>query len=77
MLEVQSIPEIHQSQDDIHLIVDKAHKIQASTQYCVNILLHSSQQLRHIRTSSKPMPLYHYLVLPVEAYGPSIEIVDQ
>ena len=77
MLELQPITEIHQYWDDIHSIVEKAHEIQASPQSCVKILLHSSQKLGRIGTSPKPMPLYHFPVLPGEACRQNIATVDQ
>ena len=77
MLEIQPIPEIHQSRDDIHLIVDKAHRLQASTKSCVNILLHYSNQLGRIGIIPKPMPFYHSTVLPGKTCRPNIAKVDR
>ena len=77
MLKLQPIPEIHQSRYDIHLILDKAHELQASPQSCVNILLRYSQQLGRIETSLNTMPLYHSPVLPGKACRKNIATVDQ
>ena len=77
MLELHSIPLIHKSRNDIHSIVDKAHELQASPNYCVNIILYSSQHLGRIGTSSKPIPSYHFPVLPGEACRTNIATVDR
>ena len=66
MIDLQPIPEIHQSWYNIHPIVEKAHELQASPQYCVSILIYYSQQLECIGTRPKPMPLYHSPVLPAK-----------
>ena len=54
IIELQPTLEIHQSQDDFHSIVDKEHKIQASPQSFVNILLHYSQHLDVLGRSPSP-----------------------
>ena len=74
ILELQLIPEIHQPWDDIHSIVEKAHKLQAYPQSCVNIILCSSQQLGLIGTITKTMSSYHSPVLPGEACRPNIDL---